>query len=79
MFVDDVNAVETVNPSAWSHMQTALDQIADWCDANFMEINTKNSKQMVFGLASSRNQYTPLHTQKGMFDRSIKNLLNYIY
>jgi hypothetical protein len=47
-FVDDVTAVEIVNPGARSHMQTALDQIAHWSDANFMEINTKKSKQMFF-------------------------------
>ena len=55
-FVDDVTAVESVNPGACSHMQTVLDQITHWSDANFMEINTKKSKQMFFGIASSRNQ-----------------------
>ena len=59
-FVDDVTAVEIVNPGACSHMQTALDQITHWSDANFMEINTKKSKQMIFGSASLRNQQTPL-------------------
>jgi hypothetical protein len=43
-------------------LQTALDQIAHWSDANFMEINIKKSKQMFlfFGIASSRNQQSPL-------------------
>jgi ribonucleases P/MRP protein subunit RPP40 len=59
-FVDDVTAVEIVNPGACSHMQTALDQISRWSDANFMEINTKKSKQMFFGIASSANQQSPL-------------------
>jgi hypothetical protein len=59
-FVDDVTAVEIVNPGACSLMQTALDQIAHWSDAHFMEINTKKSKQMFFGTASSRNQQSPL-------------------
>jgi len=49
-------------------MQTALDQITDWSDANFMEINTKKSKQMVFGLASSRNQYKPLVLRQDIID-----------
>lgn len=51
-FVDDVTAIEIVNPGACSHMQTALDQIACWSGANFMEINTKKSKQMVLGKSS---------------------------
>jgi hypothetical protein len=51
-FVDDVTAIEIVNPGACSHMQTALDQIARWSEANFMEINTKKSKQMVLGKSS---------------------------
>ena len=59
-FVDDVTAVEIVNPGACSQMQTVLDQITNWSYANFMEINTKKSKQMFFGIASSRNQQTPL-------------------
>ena len=67
-FVDDVTAVEIVNPSACSHMQTVFDQIADWSDANFMEINTKKSKQMVFGKASSRNQHTPLVLRQDIID-----------
>jgi Reverse transcriptase (RNA-dependent DNA polymerase) len=48
-FVDDVTAVEIINPGACSHMQTFLNQITHWSDANFMEINTKKSKQMFLG------------------------------
>jgi ribonuclease P/MRP protein subunit RPP40 len=50
-FVDDSTAVEIVNPGACSHMQSVLDQIDHWCDVNFMEINTKKTKQMFFGVA----------------------------
>jgi Reverse transcriptase (RNA-dependent DNA polymerase) len=47
-FVDDVTAVEIISPGACSHMQTVLDQITHWSDANFIEINSKKSKHMFF-------------------------------
>jgi ribonuclease P/MRP protein subunit RPP40 len=59
-FVDDITAVEIVDPGACSHMQSVLDQIAHWSDVNFMEINTKKTKQMFFGLARSKTQHAPL-------------------
>jgi hypothetical protein len=48
-FVDDITAVEIVNHGAGSQMQTVLDQIAGWCSTNFMVINRKKSKKMLFG------------------------------
>jgi hypothetical protein len=48
-FVDDITAVEIVNHGAGSQMQTVLDQIAGWCSTNFMVINPKKSKEMLFG------------------------------
>jgi len=48
-FVNDVTLTELIDQSNISRMQGAADQIADWSHRNFMNINTKKTKQMLFG------------------------------
>lgn len=48
-FVDDVTLTELIDQSNISRMQLAADQIADWSHRNFMNINTKKTKEMLFG------------------------------
>jgi ribonuclease P/MRP protein subunit RPP40 len=61
-FVDDITAVEIVSHGAGSQMQTVLDQIAGWCSTNFMVINPKKSKEMLFTISdgtSTLTQFAP--------------------
>ena len=48
-FVDDVTVTEIVSQSNSSRMQSAADQLAEWSYLNFMNINTKKTKEMLFG------------------------------
>ena len=48
-FVDDVTAVEIVNPGACSHMQTALDQITHWSDANSWRSTLRSQMKCFLG------------------------------
>ena len=48
-FVDDVTMVEVVDPSTDSQMQAAVDQIVTWSRLNYMNINTKKTKEMLLG------------------------------
>ena len=48
-FVDDVTLTELIGQSNISRMQLAADQVADWSRRNFMNINTKKTKEMLFG------------------------------
>jgi hypothetical protein len=43
-FVDDVTLTEIVDQSNTSQMQLAADQIAEWSNNNFMNINNKKTK-----------------------------------
>jgi hypothetical protein len=69
-FVDDVTAVEIVSSGACSHMfaQYVRDQIARWSDENFMEINTKKTKQMFFGLTNYMSHQSPLVLRHNSID-----------
>jgi len=46
-FVDDVTVTEHIDRSNISQMQLAADEIADWSHRNFMNINTKKTKEML--------------------------------
>jgi hypothetical protein len=48
-FVDDVTATEVIVPSTASQMQQTADQITQWSNSNDMIINTKKTKEMLFG------------------------------
>ena len=48
-FVDDVTLTEIIDQSNLSQMQLAADQIAGWSRLNFMNINTKKTKEMLLG------------------------------
>ena len=48
-FVDDVTLTEIVDQSNISQMQLAADQIAEWSNNNFMNINNKKTKEMLIG------------------------------
>jgi hypothetical protein len=48
-FVDDVTATEVIVPSTASQMQQTADQITQWSHLNQMIINTKKTKEMLFG------------------------------
>ena len=48
-FVDDVTLTEIVDQSNTSQMQLAADQIAEWSNNNFMNINNKKTKEMLIG------------------------------
>jgi hypothetical protein len=54
-FVDDVTAVEIVRQGDASQMQSVIEQIAEWSDANLMSINTNKSKEMVLGPLLNEN------------------------
>ena len=51
-FVDDVTLTEIIDQSHMSQMQLAADQVAAWSHHNFMNINTKKTKEMLFGRIS---------------------------
>jgi hypothetical protein len=51
-FVDDVTLTEIIEQSNLSQMQLAADQIAGWSHLNFMNINTKKTKEMLLGPVS---------------------------
>lgn len=48
-FVDDITAVEIVDPDASSQMQSSIDQVVEWCKYNHMIINSKKTKDMLIG------------------------------
>ena len=52
-FVDDVTLTEITDQSNMSQMQLAADQVATWSHHNFMNINTKKTKECY--LAASLN------------------------
>jgi ribonuclease P/MRP protein subunit RPP40 len=60
-FVDDVTLTEVITPSADSQMQLAVNQVVAWSQSNFMNINTKKTKEMLLGSVT----YHPL-TNKGI-------------
>jgi hypothetical protein len=47
-FVDDVTPTETL-ASSDIEMQLVADQVADWSDANLLNINVKKTKEMLIG------------------------------
>jgi hypothetical protein len=78
-FFDDVTAVECVTNDAYSQMQTVSDQIADWSYRNFMSVNSRQSKEMVFG-SLRKDQRAPLVLRTGTIEavQSLKLLGVYI-
>jgi hypothetical protein len=78
-FVDDVTAVECVTNDAYSQMQIVIDQIADWSDRNFMSVNSRKSKEMIFG-SLKNDQPAPLVLRTGTIEavQSFKLLGVYI-
>ncbi len=51
-FVDDVTLTEITDQSNMSQMQLAADQVTAFSYHNFMNINTKKTKEMLFGRIS---------------------------
>jgi hypothetical protein len=43
-FVDDITAVEIVDPDASSQMQSTIDRVVEWCKYNHMIINSKKRR-----------------------------------
>jgi hypothetical protein len=66
-FVDDVTAIECVTNDAYSQMQIVNDQIADWSDRNFMSVNSRKSKEMIFG-SLKNDQPAPLVLRTGAIE-----------
>jgi len=48
-FVDDVTLCEVVTDPSISQMQVAACKIVNWSNQNLMNINTKKTKEMLFG------------------------------
>jgi hypothetical protein len=48
-FVDDVTLCEVVADPSTSQMQVATNQLVEWSRQNLMNINTKKTKEMMFG------------------------------
>ena len=48
-FVDDVTLTELIDRSNISREQLVADKVADWSHRNLMNINTKKTKEMLFG------------------------------
>jgi hypothetical protein len=48
-FVDDVTLTEVIGQSHTSQMQLVAHQIDEWSHLNFMNINAKKTKEMLFG------------------------------
>jgi hypothetical protein len=48
-FIDDVTLTEVIDKSNVSLMQHAADQLAHWSHLNFMNINTRKTKEMLLG------------------------------
>jgi hypothetical protein len=68
-FVDDVTLTEIIGQSNTSRMQLAADQIAAWSHHNFMNINTKKTKEMLFG-GIAKNPPLQIVFDTGAVDRS---------
>jgi hypothetical protein len=47
-FVDDVTLTEVVSSNA-TQMQSLANQVMNWSQANFMNINAKKTKEMLLG------------------------------
>ena len=67
-FVDDVTLTEIINQSDISSMQLAADQVAEWSHLNFMNINTKKTKEMLLGPVL-KNPPPPIVLDTGTVDR----------
>ena len=52
-FIDDVTTVDVMTKSCESNMQAAANQLAQWSAKNLMTVNTKKTKEMVFGSAAA--------------------------
>jgi hypothetical protein len=67
-FVDDVTLTEVITPSADSQMQLAVNQVVAWSQSNFMNINTKKPKEMLFGSVTS-HPLTNIAINKGIVEQ----------
>jgi Reverse transcriptase (RNA-dependent DNA polymerase) len=67
-FVDDVTLTEIINQSDISSMQLAANQVAEWPHLNFMNINTKKTKEMLLGPVL-KNPPPPIVFGTGTVDR----------
>ena len=47
-YADDTILLENLSQSSPSLLQSELDHIADWCDANDLLINTTKTKEIIF-------------------------------
>jgi hypothetical protein len=71
-FVDDVTLTELMSSDA-TQMQSLANQVMNWSQANFMNINSKKTKEMLLGPISRSSPPPPLM----LSSRSIERVTSY--